>query len=89
MDDLRHVAKRSSAFSALFAILILGMAACQTHVDISQEPSAPLNLKKILVLPFEDMSVVSEENLNTRCPVCGRVFFSGAVNRNATDGDGT
>ena len=51
---------------------------------MSQPTPQPLNIKTILVLPFEDMSLGSGENLNARCPVCERVFITGEVEDTAS-----
>jgi hypothetical protein len=40
---------------------------------------------KILIFPFKDMSQEEGENEDVRCPVCGRVFFSGEVADGAAD----
>ena len=64
----------------LFGVAVIGMVfACQSTVDVTEAPSVPLNIEKILVLPFENMSVLQGENLDARCPVCGRVFITGEV----------
>ena len=61
-------------------ILILGLFfGCQSPVHVSEPPSAPLNFEKILVLPFKDASMTGGESLDSRCPVCGRVFIPGEV----------
>jgi hypothetical protein len=61
-------------------ILILGLFfGCQSPVHVSKPASAPLNFEKILVLPFKDASTTGGESLDSRCPVCGRVFIPGEV----------
>ena len=67
-------------------ILILGLLfGCQTPVHVSEAPSGPLNFDTILVLPFKDASMTAGESLNTRCPVCGRVFITGEVAEEAAN----
>ena len=67
-------------------ILILGLLfGCQTPVHVSEAPSEPLNFEKILVLPFKDASMTAGESLDTRCPVCGRVFITGEVTDEAAN----
>lgn len=64
----------------LFWAAVIGLHfACQSSVDVTEAPSVPLNIEKILVLPFEDMSVLQGENIDARCPVCGRIFITGEV----------
>lgn len=68
------------ATGLLCGLCILGLLfGCQTPVHVSEAPSEPLNFEKILVLPFKDASMTAGESLDTRCPVCGRVFITGEV----------
>ena len=67
-------------------ILILGLIyGCQTPVYVTQTAPELANFKTILVVPFKDMSRISGDITDTRCPVCGRVFITGAVTDNAVD----
>ena len=67
-------------------IFILGVIyACQTPVYVTQTAPELANFKSILVIPFTDMSRLAGSNMDTRCPLCGRVFISGEVADNATD----
>jgi hypothetical protein len=67
-------------YDYLCRILILGLFfGCQSPVHVSEPPSVPLNFEKILVLPFKDASMTGGESLDSRCPVCGRVFIPGEV----------
>ena len=70
---------RRILYGYLCWILILGLLGCQTPVHVSEAPSGPLNFDIILVLPFKDASMTAGESLDTRCPVCGRVFITGEV----------
>ncbi len=38
----------------------------------------------MLVLPFANMSALEGQDLNTRCPVCGRIFVAGTVEPEAS-----
>lgn len=67
-------------FGLICWIFILGLFyGCQTQVYVSEPPSEPVKFKKILVLPFNDLTMMSDEATDTRCPVCGRVFIAGEV----------
>lgn len=48
-------------------------------------PPEAIHPGKILILPFKDMSQVRGENIDARCPVCGRVFLTGKVPDGASD----
>lgn len=58
---------------------------CQTPVYVTQTAPELANFKTILVVPFKDMSRISGDTMDTRCPVCGRVFMTGEVTDNAVD----
>jgi len=61
----------------LFACLMLG--ACSTGA-IHPEPArqAP-EIKRILILPFHDVSRLYESNIHVRCYLCGQVMATGFV----------
>jgi len=62
-----------------FLFMPLLLAACKTGVIIS-EPLSPLDgIKKVLVIPFKDVSAVYGKENNARCPICGKVFITGTV----------
>ena len=64
--------------------LVLGSCQTQAVKSDTELEAASHGVEKVLVLPFEDMSRVYGKNMNTRCPVCGRVFMTGEV---ASGGD--
>jgi TolB-like protein len=67
-------------------MIILGLNyGCQTPVYVTETSSELANFEKILVVPFQDMTRIPGNDVDTRCPVCGRVFISGEVADNATD----
>ena len=68
----------------LFAFIFL-LSACKPHVITPETTSAPFNIKKLLVLPFKDMSKVYGENITVRCPLCGTIFVTGNVAEGAGD----
>ena len=63
-----------------FSLLVpLLLAACKAGV-IMPEPLSPLvGIEKILVVPFKEVATVYGVENNARCPVCGKVFFTGTV----------
>jgi TolB-like protein len=52
---------------------------CGTGVVVKERPRAISDTKKILVLPFSNMSKIYGENVNVRCPVCGKIIMIGKV----------
>ena len=59
----------------VLGIMVL-LYGCGTKVHVTESPSERVEFKKILVLPFQDVIMISGD---TRCPVCGRVFFTEEV----------
>jgi hypothetical protein len=67
-------------FGLICWIFILGLNyGCQTRVYVTEAPSEQVKFKKILVLAFKDVTMMSGDAVDTRCPVCGRVFITGEV----------
>jgi hypothetical protein len=63
---------------------ILFLSACGGDNTVTSKPPNLSGIKKILILPFKDMSAVFGESVNGRCPVCGKVFTTGEVAEGAT-----
>jgi hypothetical protein len=59
--------------------MIVLLYGCQTPVYVSEASSEGVKFKKILVLPFNDVTKESGESMDNRCPVCGQVFMSEEV----------
>lgn len=55
------------------------LMSCRTDVVVKERPRAISDIKKILVLPFSNMSKIYGENVNVRCPVCGKIIMIGKV----------
>ncbi|MGA8181142.1 MAG: hypothetical protein WB792_13860, partial [Desulfobacterales bacterium] len=69
-------------------LLLTGMvllSGCGTGNMVNREPITLPGIEKILILPFEDMASVYGENMDVRCPVCGKVFTTGKVSQGAAD----
>lgn len=64
---------------------IVFFSACGGDDIIEKKPPDLSGIEKILILPFKDMAAVFGENVNGRCPVCGKVFTTGEVAENAAD----
>jgi len=72
----------------LICLASLGLLffACQkASVNVSEPMSGPLNIEKILVLPFKAISNFPGEHPDARSPASGRVFITGKVAANADD----
>ena len=69
-------------FKILFIACILSLTACKTAVIIEENSQAIVDMENILVLPFKNMSNVYGENVNVRCPVCGKVLMVGKIKKN-------
>ena len=61
----------------LFMCLMLG--SCSTRAIHSDSARQASNIKSILILPFQDISVHYEQNINVRCYLCGQVMTTGVV----------
>jgi hypothetical protein len=61
------------------------LGACQSKTEVADMSPEAIHLGKILILPFKDMTQVQGENIDARCPVCGRIFFTGKVADGAAD----
>ncbi len=74
----------TSRWSWVLSLLGL-LCACQSPVYVSEAPSEQVKFKKILVLPFNDVTMMSGNAEDARCPVCGRVFIAGEVTAGAAN----
>ena len=66
----------------LLAVMLL-VSACANDTVVKDSPPLPFEVKRILVFPFGDLVGVYGQNVNARCPVCGKVFMTGPVSENA------
>jgi hypothetical protein len=63
----------------LFLITPLLLTACSAGIIVT-EPMSPLEgIKKVLIVPFKDISAVYGKENNARCPICGKVFVTGTI----------
>ena len=66
-------------------ICIVILLACGKDTIVKGTSPNLVGIKKILILPFKDMAAVFGEGVNGRCPVCGKVFTTGEVAKDAAD----
>jgi len=59
--------------------VILFLPGCRTNVVVKENVLPQSGIEKILIFPFKNMSAVYGENVNSRCPICGKVFMTGKV----------
>jgi len=70
---------RQGVLCCLISCVWLFFACQNAAVNVSEPPSGPLSIKKILVLPFKELSDQPGEHPDTRSPVTGRIFITGEV----------
>lgn len=63
--------------------VMLFLPGCKTNVVVKENVLPPSDIKKILIFPFKNMFAVYGENVNYRCPICGKVFMTGKVAEDA------
>ncbi len=73
--------RQSLSFKMLcfFLFTPLLLAACKADVIAAESVSPLYGIKKVLIVPFKDVSAVYGRENNARCPVCGKVFLSGTI----------
>ncbi|MBL0699967.1 MAG: hypothetical protein JJV92_03675 [Desulfosarcina sp.] len=74
----------------IFSKLMAGMAflvfsACAAQVDEPAKFSKTVQINKLLILPFKDMSAIYGKSNSVRCPLCGQVYLTGEVPKGAAD----
>jgi hypothetical protein len=75
-----------NVFLKVFLIIcIVILSACGKDTIVKGTLPNLVGIKKILILPFKDMASVFGEGVNGRCPVCGKVFTTGEVAKDAAD----
>ena len=69
----------------LLLAVMLSLSGCGSSNMVNKEPVTLTGIKKILIIPFQDMAAVYGENTDVRCPICGKVFTTGTVSQGAAD----
>ena len=72
-------------FKVFLLTCIVILSACGKDTIVKGTTPDLSGIKKILILPFKDMASVFGEGVNGRCPVCGKVFTTGEVAKDASD----
>jgi len=69
----------------LLCLIILSMSACKAQRIVADVVPESFRMKRILILPFKNMSALRGENVSIRCALCGNVFTTGKVDEGAGD----
>ncbi|MBT3310606.1 MAG: hypothetical protein HN737_02030 [Desulfobacterales bacterium] len=56
---------------------------CASKITTPKKPLSLTGHKKILIYPFKDITTIYGEKASIRCPICGNVFVTGKVEKNA------
>ena len=70
---------RSIFILLILTVVNLHMVACAFRETPTAEPLRALNIKKLLVVPFNKAFERYEAGSTVRCPLCGAVFVTGPV----------
>ena len=84
MSNKTYKDKNSKLFNVILLAMIFLVSACAEKTVVKDQPPKPFEVKKILIFPFEDMAGVYGQNVDARCPICGKVFTTGQVAENAS-----
>ncbi len=74
---MKYIKKIDILITIVVMICFTALSACSTNLVVSDKPVADFGTGKILVMPVKDMAAVYGENMNVRCPICGKVFMTG------------
>jgi TolB-like protein len=79
-----NLKNKATAWIKIFLLTgILCLPACTKNVVIKENILSTSGKEKILIFPFKNMASVYGENVNIRCPICGKVFMTGEVAEDA------
>ena len=81
----KHYKLKNGLIVPLLCLTILTISACKAQRIIKDAVSEPLQMKRILILPFKNMSALRGENVSIRCTLCGNVFTTGEVDEGADE----
>jgi hypothetical protein len=76
---------KSGMLKILVLLCIFIIPACRSHVQAPEATPAPFAVKRLLVLPFTNMTSLYGEDVSARCPVCGKVYTTGKIEDGASD----
>lgn len=66
-----------------FFIIFVFIACSAKAPPPPEAPPEPIHIKKLLVIPFENMTSVYGENATVQCRLCGNIFTTGKVEKGA------
>jgi hypothetical protein len=68
----------------LFTV-VLCLPGCTKKIVVKENILSESGKVKILIFPFKNMAAMYGEEVNCRCPICGKVFMTGEVVEDAED----
>lgn len=72
-------------FIAILFVSFFWSVSCYKSTEIVQNTERePSDIRRLLVLPFQDISNIYGENVSIRCQLCGKIFTTGHVGPTAT-----
>jgi len=83
MPNTIHLKKSAGLLKIVLLLCIIFISACKSQVVAPKAEAPPNEIKKLLILPFQDMSSLYGENASVRCDLCGKVFATGRVEKGA------
>ena len=70
---------------ALLLLVLFSMGACSQQRKSSPPPAELHQIHRVVIFPFKNQTALKGENVVTQCSVCGSVFTTGNVVKDATD----
>jgi TolB-like protein len=67
------------------SVLCLGLGCQKAARPSGADAFIPQEIKRVLVLPFENMTKIYGENASIRSPLSGKIFFTGAVKKGSPE----
>jgi hypothetical protein len=74
---------KATAWIKIFLLTVMCLPGCTKNIVTKENVLSTSGKEKILIFPFKNMATVYGENVNTRCPICGKVFMTGEVAEDA------
>lgn len=74
---------KATAWFKIFLLTLMCLPGCTKNIAIKENVLSTSGKDKILIFPFKNMAEVYGENVNIRCPICGKVFMTGEIAEDA------
>ncbi|MFO7971707.1 MAG: hypothetical protein R6U40_08145, partial [Desulfobacterales bacterium] len=74
---------KAAAWFTIFLLTLMCLPGCTKNIAIKENVLSTSGKEKILIFPFKNMAAVYGENVNIRCPICGKVFMTGEIAEDA------